>query len=41
MSNDKKSPEEELELLVPTEFPPDEFPDPAQTPEDLGNEEDV
>jgi len=46
MSNDKtpqepQSPEEELALLVPTEFPEDEFPEPPQTPEDLGKEEDA
>lgn len=44
MANDKKSalpqnPEEELNLLVPTEFPEDEFPDPSQDPEDLGKED--
>lgn len=31
----------EAELLVPTEFPPDEFPDPDQAPIDLGVEEEV
>ena len=44
MSNDTtapepQTPEEELDLLVPTEFPEDEFPDPSQEPEDLGKED--
>lgn len=34
-----KSPDEELELLVPTEFPDNEFPDPPQDDKDLGEDD--
>lgn len=40
MSETTPAPEDlDPELLVPTEFPEDEFPDPAQDAEDLGKEE--
>lgn len=38
MSETPIDPENVAELLVPTEFPPDEFPDPPQDPIDLGVE---
>lgn len=31
--------EQEAALLAPTEFPPDEAPDPDQTPQDEGSDQ--
>jgi len=33
--------ENDPDLLAPTEFPPDEYPDPEQIPADLGSDQRV